>query len=173
MASGKRLHVVHFSVQADHVHLIVEAESRGALSRGLQGLAIRIARAVNRALGLRGKVWGDRYHARALRTPREVRNGLVYVLQNWRKHVPGAHGLDPCSSAEWFGGFRDAGETIAPWSPVAAPRTWLAAMGWRRHGSIAIGEKPTSRRLPKVGGSRSDSFLRIPSFFVATEIGDP
>ena len=54
--------------------------------RGIRGLAIRIARAVNRAWLRRGRVWGDRYHAHSLRSPREVRNALVYVLQNFRKH---------------------------------------------------------------------------------------
>ena len=86
-ASSEAFRVVHFSVQGDHVHLIVEAEAAG-LGPGAQGLAIRLARAINRALGRRGAVWGDRYHARALRTPREVRHGLVYVLMNFRKHRP-------------------------------------------------------------------------------------
>ena len=52
---------------------------------GARGLSIRVARAVNRHLERRGKVFGDRYHPRSLTTPREVRTALVYVLQNWRK----------------------------------------------------------------------------------------
>src|SRR5262249_53338714 len=72
-ASRRGLRLLEFSVQGDHVHLIVEAADRRALSRGLQGLAIRLAKAVNRVLGRRGRVWGDRFHARALKTPREVR----------------------------------------------------------------------------------------------------
>ena len=70
-AFGGRL--CHFSVQKDHLHLIVEAANREALSRALQALAIRIARAINRALGRRGKVFADRYHLRILKTPTEVR----------------------------------------------------------------------------------------------------
>ena len=81
-ASRGGLRLVEFSVQRDHVHLLVEAVDVRVLSRGIQGLAIRIARAVNRVLRRRGRVWIDRFHARALRTPREVRNALVYVLQN-------------------------------------------------------------------------------------------
>jgi len=138
------LRILHFSVQTDHVHLIVEAESGEALSRGLQGLAIRLAKRVNRALGRAGSFWSDRYHARPLRTPREVRNALVYVLQNARKHRPGFRGLDPCSSALWFSGWRRAIPTEAARSPVATPRTWLAAVGWRRHGSIGLEEEPGS-----------------------------
>src|SRR6185369_3488108 len=88
LASKKHFRLLHFSVQNDHVHLVVEADRLSALQRGIQGLTIRVAKAINRVLGRRGRVWGDRYHARALATPREVRNALVYVLANWRKHVP-------------------------------------------------------------------------------------
>ena len=85
--SSELFRVLQFSVQSDHVHLIVEAEA-DALGSGAAGLAIRLARAINRALGRRGAVWGDRYHVRALRTPREVRHALIYVLMNFRKHRP-------------------------------------------------------------------------------------
>jgi len=81
--------VVHFSVQADHLHLLVEANDKRALSRGLMGLAIRVARAVNRVLGRTGNVWSDRFHSRALASPREVRNAIVYVLMNAKKHIAG------------------------------------------------------------------------------------
>ncbi len=79
--------VVHFGVQTNHIHMIVEANGGEALSRGMQGLAIRIARGVNRAAGRKGKLWADRYHARILRSPREVRLALCYVLQNTRRHA--------------------------------------------------------------------------------------
>ena len=142
-ASHSGLRVLHFSVQRDHVHLVVEAADRRALSRGLQGLAIRIAKRVNRILGRRGPVWADRFHARALRTPREVRNALVYVLQNWRKHVRGARGLDWRSSAMWFEGWaRPISFLVKRVSPVVGPRTWLAAVGWRRLGLIHFDERP-------------------------------
>ena len=146
LATGSRggFRILQFSVQRDHVHLIVEADDRSALARGLQGLAIRLAKAVNPLLGRRGRVWGDRYHARALKTPREVRNGLVYVLQNWRKHMPQIGGLDPCSSAAWFGGWSKTLGVLMGSPPVAAPRTWLAAAGWRRLGLIDPDEAPAS-----------------------------
>ena len=145
-ASDDGFRLLHFSVQTDHVHLLVEAKGTSTLRSDVQGLAIRIARAVNRALGRRGRVWGDRYHARILRTPREVRNALVYVLANWRKHVPGARGLDPCSSARWFAGWRGGATTIADAVPVASARTWLARVGWRRHGLIDVKEAPRPPR---------------------------
>jgi REP-associated tyrosine transposase len=145
-ASGAGFRVLQFSVQSDHLHMVVEAAGPTGLVCALQGLAIRAARAINRALGRRGTVWGDRYHARSLATPREVRNALVYVLNNWRKHVPGARGLDPRSSAAWFDGWRAAMPRPAGSSPVAAARTWLARVGWRRHGAIDVREAPRAVR---------------------------
>jgi hypothetical protein len=108
----------------------------------VQGLAVRVARAVNRVLGRRGAVWGDRYHSRPLCTPREVRNGLVYVLMNHQKHSGGERGLDPCSSALWFTGWRYQMPTPPTRAPVVRARTWLAAVGWRRHGLIGIDDRP-------------------------------
>jgi hypothetical protein len=143
--------VCEFSVQFDHLHLIVEAHDRDALRRGMQGLAVRCARAVNRVLGRRGKVFVERYHARALKTPREVRNGLVSVLQNWRKSVAGAQWLDGCSSARWFDGWRGPRPDWARPPPGAtrvtrAARTWLLREGWRRHGLIRLDEVPRDAR---------------------------
>jgi putative transposase len=141
-ASTAQFRVLEFSVQADHLHLLVEADEPTVFERGIQGLAIRVAKAVNRALGRAGRVWDDRYRARMLRTPRETRNALVYVLNNWRKHVPGARGLDSRSSAVWFEGWSKSPARIAGPSPVAMARTWLARVGWRRHGLIDVEETP-------------------------------
>jgi REP element-mobilizing transposase RayT len=89
--------VVHVSVQTDHVHMIVEVASGAALRRGLQVFARRAARALNRAWGRSGDVWGDRCQARAVETPREVRNGLLPVLLNLRKHVRAARSIRPAA----------------------------------------------------------------------------
>jgi REP element-mobilizing transposase RayT len=78
--------VCHYSIQRDHVHLVVEAAGKEALGRGMKSVGIRLARAVNRVFGRRGPVLFGRYHLRVLRTPREVRNALAYVLLNARKH---------------------------------------------------------------------------------------
>src|SRR5437899_9452485 len=138
VSSHDNFRVLQFSVQDDHLHLIVEADDGRALGRGLRGLAIRVARAVNRALGRRGAVWGDRFHARALTSPRAVRHALVYVLMNRRKHCAGERGLDPCSSALWFNGWRQLVATGPGKAPVVRARTWLAAAGWRRHGLVDL-----------------------------------
>ena len=152
--SSARFRLVHFSVQSNHVHLLVEASDRDSLSHGARGLSIRLARTVNRVVGRRGRVWGDRYHARPLSTPREVRHGVAYILCNWRKHVDGARGFDPCTSAPWFDGWR----TPRPPDPrhrnpehpppVVSPRTWLGSTGWRRDGLIDVRERPAARRRP-------------------------
>ena len=135
-ANRDAFRVVHFSVQTDHVHLIVEADSRDDLRRGLNSLNCTAARAVNRAWQRSGPVWGDRYHARALTTPREVRNGLVYVLLNFRKHLRAPPLVDPLSSGAWFDGWSHNQEPPSQPSPVAGPRTWLGTVGWRRAGGL-------------------------------------
>ena len=144
-AAFAKASTVHFSVQRDHVHLLVEADGPMGLRRGIQGLTIRVAKAINRVLGRRGTVWNDRYHARALATPREVRHALVYVLQNCRKHLRGSRGLDSRSSAAWFSGWRTPIVAAHGRPPVVAARTWLACVGWRRHGLIGVDEAPCLR----------------------------
>jgi REP element-mobilizing transposase RayT len=157
-ASRNGFRVLHFSVQADHVHLLVEADAPSCFRRGVQGLAIRVAKAVNRRLGRRGSVWEGRYHARILRTPREVRNALVYVLNNIRKHVRDARGLDSRSSARWFDGWRGRRQVVTGRSPLANARTWLARVGWRRRGLIDVDECPQRRRRRGGRGSVTTSF---------------
>ena len=143
--SGRRFRLTHFSVQTDHLHLIVEAASREALIRGLQGLAGRTARAVNGAWQRTGKVWRGRYHARPLTTPSEVRNALVYVLLNFRKHLRAPPGVDPRSSGPWFDGWSAPPPARAALPPVVPARTWLGAIGWRRAGgSIDPAEMPAA-----------------------------
>lgn len=141
--------LVHYSLQEDHAHLLVEARDRGALARGMKSLGARLARAVNRAARRRGPVLAERYHLHVLRSAREVRNALAYVLLNARKHGRRiAKGrLDRASSGRWFDGWRglpegaaEAGEAGRP--SVARARSWLLAVGWRRHGRIAPDEVP-------------------------------
>ncbi|ACL67417.1 protein of unknown function DUF1568 [Anaeromyxobacter dehalogenans 2CP-1] len=149
-AARSTFRVVHFSLQGNHLHLIVEAEEARALSAGMQGLCIRLAKGLNRMMGRRGKVFADRYHARVLATPSEVRNALAYVLLNHRSHLarmgkPVGHGgVDRFSSGWWFDGWRGGGPamTTAPPKVTAAPRTWLLATGWRRRGLLSPDELP-------------------------------
>jgi hypothetical protein len=103
---------------------------------------------LNSQLGRRGKVWGSRYHAHRLKTPREVRVGLAYVLLNFRKHFRAGLGIDPRSSGRWFEGWAHA-PVAARDGPLARPRTWLVRVGWRRAGGpIELGEGPLPTHQP-------------------------
>jgi REP element-mobilizing transposase RayT len=143
----------HYAILNDHMHFLVEARDRTALRRGLQGLLIRIARALNKLWERKGKVFADRYHDHILKSPREVRNALRYVFGNAKKHaaegrevsVPQA--MDMLTSAPWFDGFR---ETITVRGlevvvrPVTDARTWMLTLGWRRHGLLSVHEAPAA-----------------------------
>ena len=117
------LRVIHYSVQGNHLHLLVEANGADSLARGIQGLAVRLARALNRAGSRQGKVFADRYHAHVLATRREVAHALRYILENFRHHLRedvAPRGTDPCSSAAWLS------TPLQGEAPVVRPRTWLA-----------------------------------------------
>jgi REP-associated tyrosine transposase len=121
--------IVHYSIQGNHLHLIVEADSAAALSRGMQGLATRIARRLNALAHRRGSVFVDRYHAHILSSRRAVAHAVRYVLGNYRhhtrEHLP-PRWDDTLSSARYT---RTAPDEEAP---VTRPRTWLLRVGWLR-----------------------------------------
>ncbi len=132
--------LVEYSIQSNHLHFVAEAGDERELARGMQGLLVRLAKALNRARGRTGRVVADRYHARILRTPREVRNALVYVLQNARKHGAQLLGIDACSSGPWFSGWRDRAPRPHRILPNAV--SWLLSRGWRRWGALGTEESP-------------------------------
>ncbi|HEX4452673.1 MAG TPA: transposase [Kofleriaceae bacterium] len=146
--------VVEFNVLSNHVHLICEADDAMTLARGVQGLAIRLARRLNTALKRKGKFFGPRYHAVSLRTPAQVRNTLRYVLLNRKHHAPAAKRfftgwIDPYSSGVWFHGW-DApirlngviSDLVELEPPTRRPRTWLLRIGWRRAGPLSYDDRP-------------------------------
>ncbi|MEO6773515.1 MAG: transposase [Kofleriaceae bacterium] len=156
-------HVVQFSVQRTHVHLLVEARDRLALAKGMQTFGISAAKHINALIvdehgkRRRGSVFPDRYHVKILKTPRQVRNCLSYVLNNWRHHGEDNRErtrtwqLDPFSSAVTFEGWKErearpGQRYVQPPDYVAplvwAPRTWLLTVGWRRYGLISAFEVP-------------------------------
>jgi len=148
IASKHAFRVVHVSIQGNHLHLLVEADSSRALSRGMQALDISLARRINRALGRRGKVFAHRFHATEITSPRHARNALAYVLNNWRHHREdhGRAALDRFSSAIGFDGWVNGTRFAIPSDytplPVSAPVTWLLRVGWRRHPAIDWREVP-------------------------------
>ena len=130
--------LIHYVVLGNHLHLLTEAEDRRAHTRGMQGLAIRIAKRLNKLWDRSGKVFADRFHGRELRTPREVRNALNYVLHNARRHgyTLAPTGPDPYSSGRWFDGWSRTALDQVWRAPLARARSWLLRRGWRRHGLI-------------------------------------
>ena len=139
-SSKERFRICHYSIQGNHLHLLCEAATERDLARGVQGFASSLARRINRTLGRRGRVFSDRYHARALRSPREVRHALMYILNNWRHHEADRGTwwrTDPFSSADAFDGWtcgpvappdRQAGP-----APVASPTHYLLTTLWKLH----------------------------------------
>ena len=154
--------IVHLSIQRTHVHLLVEAEDKLALARGMQGFQISAARHINTAVGVdryrrrRGAVFVDRYHLVVIDSPTQARHVLAYVLCNWRKHREDRYGLpaswliDPYSSACAFRDWKEHDETTAPWTlperyrplVVSQPRSWLLSIGWKQVGTISFREVP-------------------------------
>lgn len=118
---GYRL--VHFSVQGNHIHLIVEAPDAVQLGRAMKGLEVRMARALNAVMRRRGAVFADRYRSHLLRSPREAANAVRYVLENWRAHGlcrdGAANELDPYCSK-----FKRSGPAL-----VARPQWWMLRVG--------------------------------------------
>jgi len=121
------LRVVRFSIQGNHIHLLVEADDKSALMRGIKGLSVRIAKGMNRLMRREGRVLSDRYHARALRTPTEVRHVVTYLRENHRNHMAAAGRHLP---AGWI----DPYSSDSPELDVVLPRaqTWLCRVGWQR-----------------------------------------
>jgi len=132
--------ITQYSIQGNHVHLIVEARRKEDLTRGVTGLATSMARRLNKLWNRHGRVFADRFHSRVLKSPTEVLHALRYVFHNARNH-----GIwlwddrpDPYSSGEFFEGWEDYRGT--DWLPscLAAARTWLLRIGWRRAGPVRL-----------------------------------
>jgi REP element-mobilizing transposase RayT len=150
--------IVHLSIQGDHLHLVVEAEDKRALARGMQGFQISAARNINAEISVdgcrrRGRVFSDRYHLVVIGTPTQMRRALSYCLNNWRKHgedreFPGWR-ADPYATGFAFEGWRERerGEPIWPAGAheliaVRPARSWLVRAGWRKAGAISVDDVP-------------------------------
>jgi putative transposase len=114
------IRIAHYSIQGNHLHLVVEAEDAQRLSRGIQGLSVRIARRLNARIGRKGAVFADRYHAHVLGTRREVANAIRYVTGNYQHHareyLPAGY-CDPLATQ--------------PLHPLVRPKLWLLSVGWQ------------------------------------------
>ena len=150
-----RMRICHLSIQGNHIHLLVEAENKQALSRGMQGFKISCAKQINALLRdrdgrpRRGRVFADRYHVRALTSPLEVHRALRYVFNNFRHHgaAEARQRLDPYASGHLFRGWRDHDSPTLPLGGAShllvwLPQTWLLSAGWQRHGPLDPWEAP-------------------------------
>lgn len=155
--------VVEYALLSNHAHLIAEIDGTAALSNGMHALEIRLARRLNRFFDRSGPLFADRYHARPLRSPSDVRNALRYVLLNQRTHEARSGGrlsrdwIDPFSSGFWFDGWREEvrlreprqRELLACERPTAPGTVWLLTTGWRRGGLLAFDEGTGGSRTRK------------------------
>jgi putative transposase len=158
--------IVHLSIQRTHVHLLVEAENKAALSIGMQGFQISAAKHLNAEISKdrpgprrRGTVFPDRYHAVIITSPRQARNALTYVLGNWRRHEEDRREpmsrwtIDWFSSAIHFPGWAEYGDAPFLWRGPATydpllvyqPRTWLLRVGWQKSGAVSYRDVPSQR----------------------------
>jgi REP element-mobilizing transposase RayT len=142
-----RCHIRHFSILSNHLHLIIQANRSDEATQAMQGLAIRIAKRLNKMWGRRGKVFADRFFLRALvRRPMQIRRALVYVLNNARKHrieLPDGC-VDPYSSGRWFDGWKGLWFGEDPDPPVSNPDDDLFKL-WKRFGEIGVNEVPPGK----------------------------
>jgi REP element-mobilizing transposase RayT len=163
-ALRERFRIVHVSLQRTHVHMLVEAESKEALARGMQGFQISAARNINTVLGgkygrRRGKVFADRYHVEVIKSPTRARRALSYVINNWRKHKEDQQGLastwlvDPFSTGILFPGWQELEGKDFMWPMretydpliVRTPASWLLREGWKLCGPISAHDVPSKR----------------------------
>ena len=141
------LYILHYSILDDHIHAVVEAKSNDALATGMKCLCGSLGRAFRKLLGGKGAVFKDRYHMHVLRTPTEMKNALKYVLVNAARHMKVIEHIDEFSSGA-RSAFRRWRELLgqrfnalvehqlegcrAVLEELSQPRSWLAAVGWRR-----------------------------------------
>ena len=164
--------IVHVSIQRDHIHLLVEADHKTALSRGMQSFQISAAKHLNRAVSVkrttrrRGTVFPDRFHQEIITTPKQARHALAYVLNNWRKHredraqFAKTWRVDPYSTGIQFTGWKELEHAEVMWNKresyqplvVYLPRTWLLYEGWTRHGRIPTTYVPSEKLVSRIAG---------------------
>lgn len=161
-ARERGLRINQYSIQSNHLHLIIETDSNQALERGMKCLSIRLALGVKKRLVLhsarraqldmrsrphspvvqrKAALFRDRYHLHVLRTPTEVKRALGYVTMNEHKHSGVISPIEIYSSVNLFWRMISALEDKKRFEPLTGspideicspPRTWLLKSGWLR-----------------------------------------
>ena len=133
------MRVCAFSVQGNHLHLVVEALDRGALARGMKGLGVRLAKGLNKLMGRSGQVLADRYHDHVLRTPSEVARAMNYLRRNREHHLGDRAGRLPAGYVDPYSSACPAHGIVLP-----PPRTWLLGQSAGAVAKITRGRGPVS-----------------------------
>lgn len=87
-ARSQGLCVIHFSLQSNHIHLIVEAQSNQILTKGMRSLTVTFAKGLHL-----GRIQVGRYHLHVLKSIQETRHAVRYVLFNKQKHEKGTYSV--------------------------------------------------------------------------------
>ena len=151
---------VHFTIQGDHIHLIVEGDDDTEVARAIQGLAVSLSRRWNKLWNRKGTVFADRYHRLDLATPTQVRNALRYVFMNHTKHTGALH-LTTVKNADgtttrlpyvdhYFSSALHFPGWLEPYVPhrakdtvSAQPRSWLLRQGYLKAGGrLSVSSRP-------------------------------
>ena len=111
------MRICHYSVQSNHIHLLVEADDRECLIRGMRGLTTRLARNLNKHWGRKGKLFTDRYHSKPIEDAEHGENTIAYLGRNDLKHNS-AYTITPSIPAP------------PPWPTAAGPRATCASTSW-------------------------------------------
>jgi REP element-mobilizing transposase RayT len=99
------IRIIHFSVQRDHVHLLIEADNKQQLGESMRVLSISLTKRLSHVLKRKVKALKSRYHLHVLKSLQEIKNAKNYILSNGQKHgTSDAH--DFYSSAISFSDFR-------------------------------------------------------------------
>lgn len=94
----KKLKVLHYSLEYNHVHLLVEARDNQIIHQGMQAFGISFAKAINKIKFLKGRVYKNRYHFRKITSLRDYKNVLLYIFRNGIKHKRTQSLFDPYNS---------------------------------------------------------------------------
>ncbi|MGZ3722846.1 MAG: transposase [Bdellovibrionales bacterium] len=139
------LHVIHYSIQNNHVHFIAEAKDSESLARGMTSLSGRFGKVIRGMTGGVGRVFQGRFHVHILKSPTEMKRALEYVLLNTSKHMKFVEHFDEFSSGPAFkqwrallgrrlNGLIEEQLTYLSWHfrELSEPRSWLCSVGWMR-----------------------------------------
>jgi REP element-mobilizing transposase RayT len=112
-ARMKRLKIVHYTLEYNHIHLLVEAEIKQLVHQGMQAFGISLAKKINTIKRLKGTVYKHRYHLRKINSPRDLKNVLHYIFNNGIHHKRTSNVLDSYNSLP---ALKNLNHLYGPWA---------------------------------------------------------